>query len=227
MAWNELILEPLRTFLGWLVVFAPRALGALLLLLVGWVLAGLSRRIIVGVLRAVGLDRLSEKARLSDVLQRGAIRWTFVELVGQMAYWVILIATVIIALQAVGMTVAAEWLEHLGYFIPRLIISIAILLFGTLMASFLGATVRVASLNAGFPRGYVLGQAVHTTVVFLTVIVALEQLQVVTRTIQVALYILLGAFGLAFALALGLGARDLVKEFLIELRDRWKTSRGS
>jgi hypothetical protein len=104
-------------------------------------------------------------------------------------------------------------------------VSIVVFLFGMLLASFLGATVRAASLNAGFPQGHLVGQVVYTLVLVVTIIVALEQLQVVTRTIQVALYILMATFGLAFALALGLGAQGLMKRFLEDIVwEKWKSS---
>ncbi len=223
MSWDQVMLQPLKTFLNWLVVLVPRALGAAALLVVGWVVAVMCRQLVVRVLQTVGLDRLSEKARVHEILRRGAIRWTFAELIGQLVFWIILLALMTVALQSIGVAAATEWLERLGYFIPRLIASVAIFLFGMLLASFLGATVRAASLNAGFPQGFFIGQVIHAAVVLLTIIVALEQLQVVTRTIEVALYILLGAFGLAFALALGLGAQEFVRDFLTDVRNRWRT----
>ncbi|MBI2093537.1 MAG: hypothetical protein HYT88_02290, partial [Candidatus Omnitrophica bacterium] len=129
-------------------------------------------------------------------------------------------------LQIVGVTAAPEWLERFGAFLPRIVLSVVVLLFGMLLASFLGATVRAASLNACFPQGHLVGQVVHVTVLLVTVIVALEQLEVVTRTIEIALYILLGTFGLSFALALGLGAQGFVKRFLEDyLWEKWKSSR--
>lgn len=225
MEWSQLVLEPLKALLDRFGAWIPRILGGLVILAVGWAIAWLIGQVVVRLLEAVRVDRLAEKARLSEVLRQGAIRLTFVELLGRIGYWVVIIATVTVALQFVGVTVAGEWLERFAYFIPRLIVSIVILLFGMLIASLLGTIVRVASLNAGFPLGHLLGQTVSAAVILLTVIVALEQLQVVTRTIQVALYILLGAFGLAVALALGLGSQEFVKRYLADLSERWKTSR--
>lgn len=225
MEWIEPVLEPLRVLFAQLQSLIPRLLGALLILAVGWTFAGLVRRALIRLLRVLGLERLAEKARISDVLRRGAIRLSFVELLGQLGYWMVVVATVIVALQCVGLTAAAEWLQRFGAFIPRIIVSIVVFLFGTLLASFLGATVRAASLNAGFPHGHLVGQAVYTIVLLVTIIVALEQLQVVTQTIQVALYILMATFGLAFALALGLGAQGMMKRFLEDIIwEKWKSS---
>lgn len=219
MAWDSL-----RILFDHLVAAAPRFVLALIILIAGWTVAALLRVLLVRLLRAIGLERVAERARVGDVLRRGDIRQTFVELLGSLAYWLLIIATVIVALQYIGISAAAEWLTQLGAFVPRIIISITIFLFGMLFASFLGTTVRVASLNAGMPQGHLIGQAVHTIALIVTIIIALEQLQVVTRTIEVALYILMGTFGLAFALALGLGSQGFVKRFLEDLLwDRWKS----
>lgn len=227
MDWSHLVVDPLRLWLAQLALFIPKVVGALLILGVGWTVANAFRMVMVRVLRAIGLERLAEKARLSEVLHRGAVRLTVVELLGQLVYWLLMMASVMVALQFVGIAAAADWLVQFGAFIPRIIVSIVVFLFGMLLASFLGATVRAASLNAGFPQGHLAGQAVHTLVLLVTVIVALEQLHVVTRTIEAALYILLGTFGLAFALALGLGSQGFVKQFLEDrLGEKWKSSKG-
>ena len=221
MDWSGPILDPLRMLAERIVYVTPRVLGALLLLVVGWLLAYTVRQLIIGGLHVLRVDRLADKAGLSDALRRGAVPVTPVELIGQVAFWLIVIATVIVSLQFMGMTVAAEWLERFGYFIPRLIVSILVFLFGMLLASFFSSAVRATVLNAGMPHGHLIGQAVYTGIVLLTIIIALEQLEVVTRTIEVALYIFLGACGLAFALAMGLGAKDLVRQALQQLMDRW------
>ncbi len=226
MTWLQPILEPLQVFAAQLSTLIPKVLAAGLIFVFGWVAANVLRGLIVRVLHRSGLERLAERAKLSDVLRRGEIRLTFVELLGQLIYWLVIIATVMVALQSVGIAAASDWLGRFGAFFPRIIISIALFLLGLLFASFLGTTVRVASLNAGFPQGHLVGQAVHTIVLLVTVIIALEQLQVVTRTIEVALYILMATFGLAFALALGLGAQGFVKRFLEDLLwDKWKPSK--
>ena len=225
MDWASLIVEPLRVFFDRIMFYLPRLVGAPIILLAGWALATVVRRVITHGLRLLRVDRLAEKARLNEILRRGDIRFGFVDMLGELAYWLLLICAVMITLQFIGVTVAEEWLERFGYFIPHVLLSIAVFLFGTLIASFLGASVRAASLNAGIPRGHLLGQVVYSAVLILTVIIALEQLQVVTRTIEVALYILLGTFGLAFAIAVGLGASEYVKQFLADvLWDRWKPS---
>jgi hypothetical protein len=224
MDWS-VTLEPLKAILDRFLYLLPKVSWALIIVLVGWLVAGLLRQAVVRLLQAVKIDELSDKARISEVLRRGAIRLTFVELLGELTYWLIMIACIAVALQFMGMAVAAVWLEQFGYFIPRIIVSVVILLFGMLVAGFLGATLRAASLNAGFPYGYLIGQIVTTTIVLLTVLIALEQLHVVTRTIEIALYIVLISCGLAFALAFGLGGQHVVREMLADMRERWKTPR--
>jgi hypothetical protein len=225
MDWAQYLLEPLKAIVDRFLFLLPKVVGALIILIVGWLVARLLRQAIIRLLQALRIDELSDKAQLAEVLRRGAIRLTFVELIAELAYWLVMIACVGVALQFMGMTVAAIWLEQFGYFIPRLVVSIVILLFGMLVAGFLGATLRAASLNAGVPYGHLVGHFVSTTVVLLTVLIALEQLHVVTRTIEVALYILLSSCGLAFALAVGLGSQDVVRQALLEMRERWKAQR--
>lgn len=226
MNWQGLIVDPVQSFVSRLAAFVPQLLMSGLAVAVGWFLATIVRSMLLRFFGAIGLDRLAEKARLSEVLHRGAIRLSFSELLAHLCYWLMIVFTVIIALQYLGVTAANEWLERFGSFIPRVIVSIVILLFGMLVASFLSATVRAASLNAGFPHGHLLGQGIYVMIVILSAIMAMEQLQFVTRTIEIALYIAMGATGLAFALAVGLGSRTFVEEFLRDLATRWKRGQG-
>ncbi|MBI3319818.1 MAG: hypothetical protein HYZ89_04450 [Candidatus Omnitrophica bacterium] len=223
MAWAQMTVEPVRLLACQLWEAIPKIVGAFLLLVVGWAAASVCRRVLIRVLRAIGVERLAEKAQLSAVLRRGEVRLTSVELLGQVGYCLVWLATIIVVLRGLGMTAADDWLAGFNTFIPRLIVSFAVFLFGMLLASFLGATVRAMTLNAGLPQGHMLGQVVYTSVLVVTILVALEQLHIVTRTLEMALYLLLGTCGLTVALAFGLGSQDLVKRFLEErVGGRWK-----
>jgi len=224
MTWSQLFLDPLKLLWDQLVFLLPRLFGGFLIMLVGSLVAFGVRQLIARVLQRVGVDRLAEQAKLSDALRWATIRITFVEMLSWLSYWLILVTTIMVALQFMGLTVAAQWLQHVGSLIPQLIVSLLVLLVGMFLASFLGTSVRAASLNAGVPQGHLVGQTVYAMMVLLTVVVALEQLPLQTRTIETTLYILVGALGLASALALGLGSQEFVKRWLAEVWERWKTS---
>ncbi|MBI2884881.1 MAG: hypothetical protein HYY15_01765 [Candidatus Omnitrophica bacterium] len=225
MTWTDVLRESARHFADQLAVLIPKAVAALAIIVLGWGLAAGAQWATVRLLQVLRADRLVEKARLNDMLRRGAIRLTFVELMGRAVYWFVIVASLLAALQVLGMPMASEWLARFGVFIPRLFAGLVLLLLGMLLASFLSAVVRAASLNAGVPQGHLLGQAVYLLVVLLTAIVALEQLQIVTRTIEATWYIVLGSCGLAFALAVGLGSKELVRQYLADLWERWKNTR--
>lgn len=217
------IVAPLQALWYHLQAFIPRLLAALLVLALGWLLARMLRWVLLRVFRGAGLRRLTEKAKLDQGLERGSLRCTFIELLAQLGYWVVLFAAGLVALQWLGVAPAGEWLARFGEFLPRLVISIAIFFFGTVLASFLETTVRAAGLNAGWASARLLGRATYTLALLLASIMALEQLGVVTQTIQAVLYIVLGTAGLTVALAVGLGAQGLVRQWLEEtVMNKWK-----
>lgn len=218
------IVAPLQALWYQLQAFLPRLLAALLVLAAGWLLAGALRWVLLRVFRGAGLRRLTEKAKLDQGLERGSLRYTFIELLAQLGYWVVLFGAGLLALQWLGVAAAGEWLARFGAFLPRVVISIILFFFGTVLASFLETTVRAAGLNAGWMWARFLGRTTHTLVVLLASIMALEQLGVVTQTIQAVLYIVLGTAGLTVALAVGLGAQGLVRQKLEDwLLEKWKS----
>lgn len=214
---------PLETVWHHLQAFLPRVLAAVLVFAAGWVAATVLRQVLLRVFRGAGFSRLAERAKIEQGLARGSVRSTFVELLARLGYWVTLIAGGLLALQWLGVSAAAEWLAQFGAFLPRLVISVAIFFFGTLLASFLETSVRAAALNAGWASGRAVGRAAYAMVLLLATIMALEQLGVVTQTIQAVLYILLGTIGLTVALAVGLGAHRLVRRWLEKTAgEKWK-----
>ena len=69
--WENLIVEPIRQMLTRILAYLPVLLGALIILIVGWIVARAIRRIVDGLLKIVRFDALADKAGISRVLEKG------------------------------------------------------------------------------------------------------------------------------------------------------------
>ena len=222
MDWNVVVIDPVREMLSRVAVFLPTLIGVLVILIVGWIIAGILKSIVVKVLKLIQLDTASEKSGLGDVLRRGGIKQTVAELIGVLIYWLVMLLVFMTALNALGMTVAAALLDKVILYIPNVIAAIFIMALGIFFASMIGTIVRTASGNAGISQAKFLGQLTQVVIMVFTVVVTLEQLNIATTVLTFALNIILGSMGLAMALAVGIGSKDIAGKLMQELVDKIK-----
>lgn len=222
MDWNTILVQPIQSLLTQLLGFLPNFLGALLILLVGWLIAKALEGVVVGLLKTVQLDRLAERIQLADVLTKGGIRQKLSELIGVIIYWLAMLMVVIVALNALQLTVAAELLERVVTFLPNVVASIFILIVGIFAASFVAATVRTAASNAGVAQSQVLSEIAQGVVIIFSGVAALQQLGI--QFVGEVFLIILAGFSLALGLAFGLGCKDRagrwLESFLEQLSSR-------
>jgi hypothetical protein len=215
---QELVIAPLQVAAQQLLTFVPAILGALLILLLGGIIAKLLEQLIVRALKLIALDRLSEEIQLSTVLTKGGIKRKLSELIGAIIYWIVMLAFVMTALNALNLTVAAELFQQIVGFLPNVIAAVFILIVGIFAAAFMSATVRTAASNSGILQAHLLGQAVQAIVVIFAIVAALQQLQI--QFVGEVFLIILSGISLGCALAFGLGCKDIAGKWVVSLIDQ-------
>lgn len=209
---QKFVVEPLQAAVNQLLTFVPAILGALLILLLGGIIAKLLERLVTNALKMAALDKIAEQVQLASMLSRGGIRRKLSELIGAIIYWIVMLAFVMTALNALNLTVAAQLFQTVVAFLPNVVAALFILLTGVFAAAFLSTTVRTAASNAGIVQAALLGQLVQTAVVVFTVIAALRQMNI--QFVGEAFLIVLSGISLGYALAFGLGCKDLAGKWV-------------
>lgn len=202
------------SFAGKLLHLFPRILAALVVLGAGWLLAAILRAILRRGLRLARFDERCEHSGLSLLLRRAEIRWTPTEAMGRLAFWAILISAAIFSLSALEMPVLDRMVSEFFIYLPRIFVALAILALGFLLANFLAQAALLLSVNEDLPAPRLAASTVRVLVNVLAFAMALEQLGIARNIVTVAFAIAFGAFMLGFALAFGLGGRDLAREIL-------------
>jgi Conserved TM helix len=222
MDWSSIVVEPVKAMLVRAATFLPTLIGILVILVVGWIIAAVLKNVVVKLLKMIQFDGASEKSGLADVLRKGGIKNTLSELIGGLIYWVIMLLVFMTALNALGMTVVASLLDKVILYIPNVIAAIFIITLGIFFASIIGSIVMTASMNAGIKQSKLLSQVTQTVIVIFATIMTLEQLNIATTILNTSITILLGAVGLAVAIAVGLGSKDIAGKLMQELLDNLK-----
>ena len=215
---QRFVVAPLQTAVNQLMSFVPTILGALLILLVGGVIAKAIEQLIVRVLKLITLDKIADQIQLSAVLSRGGIRRKLSELIGAVIYWIVMLAFIMTALNALNLTVAAELFQQIVSFLPNVIAAVFILIVGVFASAFLATTVRTAASNAGIVQSHLLSQAVQAAVIVFTAVASLQQLKI--QFVGEVFLIILAGISLGCALAFGLGCKDLAGRWLSDVIDQ-------
>ena len=108
MNWNELIADPIRQMLTRILAYLPILLGALIILIVGWIVAKLIRRAVDLLLKAIRFDVIADKAGISEVLRKGDLKINAREVVSGLVYWLIIIMVLVMTVDALGLPKASD-----------------------------------------------------------------------------------------------------------------------
>jgi len=220
--WQVVFVEPAKTVLSQIGQFLMNVILVLIILLIGWVVAKLIRTLVTKGLRIIRLDELSGRIELDSLLAKGGINYSLSELIGVVCYWVALLVTFVVAVNAVGLTIAADLLNKIILYIPNIIAAIFILILGMFVATLLKAVVQTAANNAGVSQANLLSQIANVVIMVFAVAIALEQLNIGAKIIELTITIVLGSLGLGVALAFGLGCKDLIGKSVAEFLDKIK-----
>lgn len=220
--WQVILLEPARIVLAQIGKFLVNVLLVIIILIIGWIIARLIKAVVIKTLKAIKMDKLADRIELSNLLEKGGITHSFSELIGIICYWLALLVAFVVAINAAGLTIAADLLNKVILYIPNVIAAMFILILGMFIATLLKNIVQTAANNAGIPQGNLLSRVVEAIIVVFAVIVALEQLQIGIRITELTISIILGSLGLAFALAFGLGCRDIAAKYVDNFIDKMK-----
>jgi ABC-type multidrug transport system fused ATPase/permease subunit len=221
--WQLVLLEPARAVLGQIGQFLINVLLVIVILIIGWLISKLIKAVITRVLKSIKLDNLSERIEFDNLLAKGGIKYSLSELIGVICYWLALLITFMIAINAVGLTIAADLLNKVVLYIPNVIAAIFILILGMFIATFLRNIVLTAANNAGITQARFLSKLVEVIIIIFAIFVALEQLKIGIQITELTLAIILGTIGLGLALAFGLGCKDIAAKFISDLIDKMKS----
>ncbi len=218
--WGNLIVEPVTQMLTKILAYLPILLGALIILIVGWIVAKLIRRAVDWLLKTVRFDMMADKAGISEVLRKGDLKITAREVVSGLVYWLIIIMVLVMTVDALGLPKASDVLTSLFAYVPKVIAALLVLVVAMFLASFVSEIVRTACGNAKLPSPEIIAGISRWAIIIFAVTIAMEELGIAPLLVGTAFNIILGGIVLALALAFGLGGKDAAARYLEELKKR-------
>jgi Conserved TM helix len=209
--WGDAVFVSLTNALNNFLAAIPLIIGALLILLIGWVLSNIAARLVTRLLRGAGIDRLYAEHGQA-VYPEGAMRYTPSVVVGEVVRWLIRIVFLIAAANALNLPQVSQLLNQILLWIPNLIVAAIVLLVAPVLARFVRGAIEVSAGQMGFTNASLLGRIAQIAIIAFAVIIAVNQVGIAANLVDTLFIGIVAAVALAFGLAFGLGGRDVAAE---------------
>jgi hypothetical protein len=219
---GESIRVSLGQALGATLIWLPRLLAFLVIVLIGWLVSAILARAVVTLLRAIKFNELATRIGLSAFLNRMRAGLDASILVAGAFKWVIRFVVLLVAFDALGLPAISDVLRQFLIWLPNLIVALAVLVLAGVGARALGDVVRGATSEAGFRNPNTLANVAKTAVWVFAVVIAVNQVGIADTLVNTLFTGAVAALSLAAGLAFGLGGRDLANRKL----DEWYEDEG-
>jgi hypothetical protein len=217
----DVFLDATREFLHQVAIFLPRLALALIVVAGGWLLAKAVRFAVEKGLRAINFNILTERAGTDHFLQQGGLQGDTTTIVGVFAKWVVLLASLIVAFNELGLTYITDLLQRVELFAPKLLVALLVLILGSYFARFVSAAVHTYCIDSQIPDADILAKVARYLIMTFVIMIGLSQVEVGGDIVQKVFLIIVAGLVLSLALAFGLGGRDWAAAKL----ERWWPSR--
>lgn len=214
--------EQFRRTLGEVISFLPRLIGALIILLIGWIIGRIVSGLVARLVDSVELDRMVLDTPLGNML--GGTERAVSHAFGTLARWFIYALAILAAADVLDIPILSEWINTAVSYLPAFIAGLLVIVLGFVVADFIGDAIMRTQAATRTPYTKWFATGVQMFLYFIVIVIGLDTMGIDVSILYVFARAL--AWGLAVALALGLGisfglgGQDYVKQNI----DRWARS---
>jgi hypothetical protein len=208
---------------GGIILYVPLILLALIVFILGLLIAKGIAELVEKAIGWTKFDTLLSKTGLKTFFDRAGFRLDTGHLLGSLTRWAIILVTVMIVADILGLEAVTETVKILLGYIPVMVVGSAILAITVLFGNFMQKIVRGSLVGANLEASNFIGSLVKWIVLVVGILMALKQLRIetslldgiVSTVVQGLVYMVTIAGGVAF----GLAGKDFAHDLLAKLRD--------
>ena len=208
------VIIPLKNFLYQIYAFIPNLFAMLLILVIGFVLGWIVKKFLTRLLKLVKFDDMSNRLGFTNVLSKAGVHHSPAEIISGFLYWLIIFAFIMLGISALKVEALNNLISRFFFFIPNFIAGLVLFFLGYFISVIVERTILITAVNAEIQFAKFLSRGVQILVLVFFLAVAFEQIGIGRNVVVATFTILFGGIILALALALGLGGRDLAKDWL-------------
>lgn len=207
--WGEVFSQSLIGLWYGFINFIPGLLGAIIIFIIGWLVATVLGKAITQLMAAIKVDKLFETAGANDFMSRAGLKLNVSGFIGGLVKWFVVIVFLMASLQIIGLTQVNDFLrEAVLYYLPKVVIAALVLIIATVLADAVKKYVKAAAQSANIRSANMLGSISLYSIWIFALIIALSELGIATAFMQILFTGLIAALAIALGLAFGLGGKD-------------------
>jgi len=204
----------------------PRVVMALLIIIIGFIVAKIVAGIVRKLLARIGLDKIGDKLEDIDIVKKSNMKIQISKMISKFIYYIMLLFFLIAGAEALGMPAISNLVTDIINFIPNLIVAIIMLVLGLLLAEALRNIAFTALKSLGIPSAGMISSFVFYFILITVFVSALKQAAIQTEFLETNLSILIGGVVAAFAIGYGLASKDIIKNFISSFYNKGKIKIG-
>lgn len=216
--WGQAVFTPLQDIWYRFLFFLPNLIGALLILLIGWIIAAGLDRLVTQLLKQIKLDTALNRLGAKTLFKKSGVDFEVSDFIGGLVKWTILLITFLAAADILGLSKITDFLNQILNYIPNVFVAIAILLIGMLAGNFFAHIVRGGVGAARVHLANFLAAITKWIMWIFTILVALNQLGIAAVIIDRLVTAIFFMIAIAGGLAFGLGGQKAATEALDDLQ---------
>ena len=224
--WDSILLAVTQSIQAF-IDFLPRFLAALIVLLVGWIIARFLYGVTIRILKVIQLEPFAEKVGLAETLKKFGAEITPIELVAEIVKWSTFLVFLTPAAEILGLNQLTVIINNVLGYIPNVLVAVLIVMFGVIFSDITSQFVRgtASALDASVTSA--LAVLARYSIVTFAVLAALSQLGIAQTLIATLFTGFVAMLAIAGGLAFGLGGKDLAAELLDGLKRSLKETTKS
>jgi hypothetical protein len=218
--WGVAIMTSLTAALTIFMEAIPRIIGFLVILIIGWIIAGLLAGAVAALLRTVKFNDMSRRAGITGFMQRMGVNTDASGAMANIVKWFVRIIALVVAFDALGLPAVSDVLQQFLLWIPNLVVALVILVIAGLAGNALADIVRGATATAELGNPNTFATITKVAVWVFGIVIAANQVGIASTLVNTLFMGFVGALALALGLAFGLGGRDTAGEMVRRWYDR-------
>ncbi len=217
--WGDSLTGAFQSIWYGVAAFVPNLIAAVIILIIGWIVAALLGRLVSQIIKAIKVDTALESAGFGNVVKRAGFNLDSGAFLGGLVKWFVIVAFLVAAFQVLGLTQVNAFLQEVVLlYLPQVIVAVLIVLVAVVVADAMQKVVTGAARAAHIKAANFAGSLTKWAIWIFAFLIALEQLGIAVGFIQTLFTGVVVALSLAFGLSFGLGGQEAASHWIAKFR---------
>ena len=217
--WGDVLVLSFQQLWGGVVVFVPKLIIALVVFIIGWIIAVALGKVVEQIIKALKVDTALKSLGMEEPISRAGMKLDSGAFIGALVRWFFILVFVLAAFDVLGLSQVTEFLRSVVLaYIPQVIVAALILVAAALLAETVNNVVQGSARAAHLPSAGFLGGVAKWSIWIFAILAALFQLGIAGPFVQTIFTAFVAMVALAGGLAFGLGGKEAASRYLEKLR---------